>query len=1140
MTLNRIRLGILCLAVTTLAVCSGRVALRAQSTTEGAIAGTVSDSSGALVGGATVTIHNVATNAEFKLVTDSSGYFKAPLLEPGKYTVSFASAGFAGYLADGVIVQVGQVTEIEPHLALASASSSVEVNEVASVINQDSPDLTATLNERAMESIPINNRRWSSLAMTTPGIVADTSGFGLISVRGISTILNNIEIDGADDNQAYYAEERGRTREAYSTSASAVQEFAVNSGVYSAEYGRAAGGVVTSITKSGSNDLHAQLYFYQRESKWNAFNDFSKLTTLNTTTNTYVAAPIKPEDIRKIYGFTAGGALIKDKLFWIYTYDQHSRINPIVGVPNSPSSFYTLPAAALPSGAACDLTTGYESGDTTPTATQNAYACTLAARQGVSYAQGATLYDAGITALNSDIGTTPHAGFQEINTPKVDWQINQREHVSVLYHRLRWDSPGGVQTASTDHYAFDTQGNDFVKLDYGVTKLTSFFTSRISNELLYQYGRELNDEGQQPFSAYTKQYLQGTNGATATASGGFTPNVPEVAVATGTSGFYVGSPYYSYRKALPDEKKWQIGDILYYTKGNHSFKFGTDNVNNNDLLNNTYESNGFISYTYLGNYINDVLNETKSGSTCNSSALATATKNATTGVITSALGTYPCYSTAAQGFGPPEFGITTTDYAFFAQDNWKIAPRLSLELGLRWDYENLPPPFSNLITATGNFVPYAGLSNTPGDKANFGPRVGFAYGLLGGGNTVLRGGYGIYYGRITNGNLLNVRLNTGSPNGQFVTTFKPAAQGTTPAGPQFPNIVANANAAGTPSSYFLAPNLRNPEVQEFDLNISHQWEHGTVAQLSYLGGLGRELPNFLDLNLNPASIENVTITVSDTSGAGPIPNGTQFVVPTYTAYGNTGLFGTAANSYTTITELTSNINSSYNAMVFEVQNRSLKSVQFDANYTWSHSLDFAQQSSTTTSTNNWYDPFSNPRANYGNSQWNVPNRLVGYALWSLPNVHTQSFLKYLTNDWSFDDSFQIQNGLPYTFSTSSFNSSAAIGLGWNGSGASSFVPQIGFDNKRIRRKMVDDIRVQKEISLNERYHLQLIANVFNVANHQNFDGINSTGYVLSSGSTSTTGTATYQSATYGQFTNSNSSGFLYTPRQIEIAARFSF
>jgi outer membrane receptor protein involved in Fe transport len=1105
--------------------------LHAQTTTEGAIAGTIEDPSGAIVGGAAVTIHNVATNAEIALTADNSGYFKAPLLEPGTYTVSLSANGFAPYRADGVLVQVGQVTTIEPHLALASTSSSVEVTESAPTLNMDSPDVSATLNTRALADIPINNRRWSSLAMTTPGIVADSSGFGLISIRGISTILNNVEIDGADDNQAYYAEERGRTREAYSTSGSAVREFAVNTGVYSAEYGRAAGGVVTSVTKSGSNQLHGQAYFYDRESKWNAFNDFSKLTTLNSTTNTYVAAPIKPEDLRKIYGFTVGGAIIQDKLFWIYTYDQHSRINPIVGVPNSPSTFYTLPAATLATGEVCD-SNGYLTGG--PTIDE--YACTLAARQGVSYAQGASLYSAGIAALNTDIGTTPHAGYQEINTPKLDWQVNDKEHVSVLYHRLRWDSPGGVQTASTDHYAFDTQGNDFVKLDYGVAKLTSLITSTISNEFLFQYGRELNDEGQQPFSNYTKQYLQGTNGATATASGGFTPNVPEVAVATSTSGFYIGSPYYSYRKALPDERKWQIGDIVYYSKGNHSFKFGTDNVHNNDLLNNTYESNGFISYNYLGNYINDVLNEGNANSTCNSSASA-----APSSATASATGTYPCYSSMTQGFGPPEFAISTTDYGFFGQDNWRITPRLSLELGLRWDYEALPAPFSNLVTAAGNFVPYSGLTNTPSDKANFGPRVGFAYDPFGDGNTVVRGGYGIYYGRITNGNLLNVRLNTGSPNGQYTTTFKPAAQGTTPAGPQFPNIVAGAGASGTPNSYFLDPNLRNPEVQEFDLAVQHQLNHGTVLQLNYLGALGRELPNFLDLNLNPASIQNVTITVADSTGAGPIPSGTQFVVPTYTAYGNTALFGTAANSFTTITELTSNINSSYNAMVFEVLNRSLKSVQFDFNYTWSHSLDFAQQASTTTSTNNWYDPFSNARANYGNSAWDVPNRLVGYTLWKLPNIQTQSFLKYLSNDWSFDDSFQIQDGLPFTFATSSFNSYAAIGSGWNGSGASSFVPAIGIDNKRIRRKMVDDVRLQKEVPFGDRYHLQLMANVFNIANHQNFDGINSTGYVLSScGSTCPlAGTATFQS-TYGQFTSSNSSGFLYTPRQIEIAARLTF
>jgi hypothetical protein len=163
---------------------------------------------------------------------------------------------------------------------------------------------------------------------------------------------------------------------------------------------------------------------------------------------------------------------------------------------------------------------------------------------------------------------------------------------------------------------------------------------------------------------------------------------------------------------------------------------------------------------------------------------------------------------------------------------------------------------------------------------------------------------------------------------------------------------------------------------------------------------------------------------------------------------------------------------------------------------------------------------------------------VGYTLWTLPNLHTQSLIKYLTNDWSFDDSFQIQDGLPFTLATSSYNSSDAEGTGWNGSGASSFVPAIGIDNKRIRRKMVDDLRFQKEIPFGERYHLQLMANVFNVANHQNYDGINSTGYVMSS-TGALTGTATWQS-NYGQFTSSNSSGFLYTPRNIEIAARLTF
>ena len=301
-----------CATVFSLAALSAS-SLFAQSSTQGAIGGNVFDSTGAVVAQASVAIRNDGTNATIQLTADSSGFFKAPLLEPGSYTVTTSATGFSG-TTDKVIVQVGQLTTISPHLGAAGTSDTVVVSADIPVLNFDSPDFASNINERALENIPINNRRWSSLVLFTPGVTIDSSGFGLVSVRGISTLLNNIEIDGADDNQAYFSEERGRTREAYSTSGSAVREFQVNTGVYAAEYGRAAGGVINSVTKSGTNQIHGEAYFYDRESKFNAFNDQSTIPQTQAN-GTVVNVPFKPKDLRKIYGFSAGGPIIKDKLF---------------------------------------------------------------------------------------------------------------------------------------------------------------------------------------------------------------------------------------------------------------------------------------------------------------------------------------------------------------------------------------------------------------------------------------------------------------------------------------------------------------------------------------------------------------------------------------------------------------------------------------------------------------------------------------------------------------------------------------------------------------------------------------------------------------------------------------------------------
>jgi hypothetical protein len=1123
----------------------------AQSSTQGAITGTVVDATNALIGNASITIHNDGTNAETKVTSDASGFFKQPLLEPGVYTVTVTSDRFEAYVATHVIVQVGQVTRLAPHLTLGGASEKVTVTAEAPILNFDSPDFSSNINKRALDNIPVNNRRWSSLALLTPGVTVDSSGFGLVSVRGISPILNNIEIDGADDNQAYFSEERGRTREAYSTSAAAVAEFQVNTGVYPAQYGRAAGGVINSVTKSGTNMIHGQAYFYDRESKWNAFNDQSTLTTLNATTHTNTTTPLKPKDLRKIYGFTVGGPIIKDKLFFLYTYDQHSRIFPLFAVPSNPSSFYSLPDAALPGTSVCNLTTGYFSGAPTGTSTLDAQVCTLAAREqaaGVapptgfgtwSYAAGAAAYTNGISALNGDLGLIPRTGYQEINTPKLDWQINSKEHLAVLYHRLRWDSPGGVQTNATGNYSLDATGTDFVKLDYGLAKLTSVISNNISNEVLYQYGRELNDEGQYPLSAYTTTYLQQANG-----------HVPYISLDSGT-GFNVGSPYYSYRPAYPDERKWQIGDVLYYQRGNNSFKAGVDTVHNYDLTNQSQYYEGLYTYSNnIANYLADLatkpLNSGAGKGSCDSAQQTAASASS------SAVGVYPCYTSYMQEFGPTTFDFATLDYGFFLQDNWKILPRLTLELGIRYDYETIPNAVPALTTATGSFVPFNGIANNPSDKNNFGPRIGFAFDLFGTGATVLRGGYGLYYGRITNGNIGTARSTTGSPLAQTSSTVK-ASTGLA-SEPLFDNTfsASQLSTSALPSGYFLAKNLQNPQIHEFDLQLQQQLGHGTVAQVSYLGALGRELPNFLDVNLDPTTVQTVNITVADTTGLSPIPAGTVIPVPTYTKFGNVGLLGASATNFQAITEYLSNINSSYNALAAEVQNRTFRSLQFDLSYTWSHSLDYFQGSSTAGQTNNWYDPYANARTNYGNSSFNIPNRLVGYALYNFPNLNTKNPIKYLTNGWSIDDSFQAQTTIPYSATVSGSNSTSvkntlyptgspsAVSSGFNGAGGASYLPQLGHNNRTAKRILVDDVRVEKQFAFRDRYALHIILQGFNIANHQNVSSVNSIAYKLAGTAGSPlAGVATYQS-NFGTVNTTNNSGFSYTPRQLELSFKLDF
>ena len=428
-----------------------------QSTTTGAIGGTVTNPNDEVVQGATVTVKSVETSKEDSEVTDDQGRFRIVNLQPGSYTVTVNATGFGLFTQDLVTVEVGQVTNLPIQVALGAVSGIVEITSDAPVINTSQQDFSSNINQTSINELPVNGRRWSNFAVLTPGAVPD-GNFGLISFRGISGLLNNSTVDGGDNNQAFFSEERGRTRSAYSISQGAIREFQVNTSNYSAEYGRSAGGVINAVTKSGTNEFHGGAFLYARNNKWGARNPNSFVRQFVNGVFTPVA--IKPEDARYQFGGTIGGPIVKEKAFFFFSYDEQKRNFPGVAV------FST------------NLAVPYL--DTVNRAN-------LLAR-GVTNAQ----IDSTLQFLNSLTGETPRRGDQRLFLPKIDWHITNNHQFTATYNRLRWASPAGVQTGATvtrDRAGF---GDDFVEVDSLNFRLSSLVSSNTVNEFRFQWVNEIN------------------------------------------------------------------------------------------------------------------------------------------------------------------------------------------------------------------------------------------------------------------------------------------------------------------------------------------------------------------------------------------------------------------------------------------------------------------------------------------------------------------------------------------------------------------------------------------------------------------------------------------------------------------------
>ena len=1072
----------------------------------GSINGVVKDPNGAVVPNATILATNEGTSTAVSAKTDAGGTYIITNLQPGTYDVQTTASGFGPSKQTGVHVEVGLSTNLDVSLAVAGQEEVVTVTSEAPIINTEQSVFGTNIDQTALTDLPINQRRWSNFALLSSGAVPDGT-FGDVAFRGLGYMFDNNTVDGAANTQGFFAEEVGRTRMAYSTSLESVQEFQVTTSNYSAEYGHAVGGVINAITKSGTNGLHGDAYYYLRDSTiGGAYTPFATGAVLQPN-GSYATVPIKPLDIRNQFGADAGGPIIKNRFFWYFNFDDFRRDFPVTNIPLSPQNFFAPISVTAPASCTGAKLIGGSAGFPKIPNGQ------ILDCRGFSQTQ----VNSAVAFLDSTTGTSPRTGDQTIFFPKLDWKPNDNNTISGSYNRVRWKSPFGVQTNATTDRAIDSNGDDYVKDDRTVANWSAVVNAWSTNNLRFIYTRDFEFENPTPS-------LPGEP----VSALGLAPQADINSCGFGTGGttlactWDLGTPYYLNRADYPDEKRYQVADTFSISKGSHLIKFGFDITHTSDLLNAYASGDQFGEYAYnqLADYISDYLVAVNHlGNACLSSTGAS----------------IPCYNDYLQTFGPLQFTVPTLETGLFVQDDWRVMPRLTLNLGLRWDHESLPSPV----------LPNPAISQTtsfPSDNKDFGPRFGFAWDITGQGTTVLRGGYGLYFGRISNEQIYEAMTQTGNAGAQLSPEIFPTTSTGAPVAnvPLYGNVLSSYNASvGVANIAYFPSDMRLPGAEEFDAVLEHEFWHNTSVSLSYIGSVGRFLPIGLDTNLN-----NPPSTITYAISGGPLA-GQKVSEPLFT--------GTRPNpNFNQIVEYCTCGISHYNAMVLEGKRRMSGGLQFDFIYTYASDTDDVasgtgssggEATSPAVTSDGAVNPF-NFRAEEGVSNLEVRNRFVGSVIWQPPYFdHSPSMLsRGLLSGWLISVNEIAETGLPF-IETISGNEPSGIKptptlssggpTGGKTSTRAYFVPK---NSNFLPPTVNTDMRIARGFMIHERLRTELSLEAFNLFNHVNYN--TATGAAYTTGGTAAAPTLTY-STSFGNLTAANN-GVFFTARQLQLGAKISF
>ena len=1056
-----------CSAVATIHTCA-----HAQTAVNGAISGFVLDTSGAALAGATIEVHNNADGSIRRTTTQTKGEFLVPNLPAGDYTVAVDYALFARFTLPPVVVEVGATTSVEARLHLATVSTTVNVSAEPAVAISAGETSTATTTSvitfNEINLLPTNAQRWQSFALLTPTANPDSQSGdseALLSFRGLASTQNSTSIDGANDDQSFASVPRGAGIEsgadledaaetgssthlaigsaaggggygrhsgmAYTFTKEAVREFRVSSQNYSALYGHAAGGIITTVSKSGTNDLHGTAFYLIRSSALGATNPFSIATSYNNGVVT--TGPVKPNDLRQQFGGSAGGPILRDKLFFFYAYDQQARTFPAISTPQDPN-FFAL------------------------TSTQTA----LLANRGVTSAKT----NAALNYLNSLTGKIPRSQNQTINFAKFDWQAAPHHRASLQYNRARSSAPSGSRSASVVDVGRGSLGNSFATLDSLLGRWTWLAKPSLTNELRAQYGRDLQYEQAPP--PLPQEPAIGPGGT-----------APEVAI--GPDGFTFGTSSSLGRNAFPDEDKLELADLITWTHGRHQIQTGIDVSFVHDDINALANTQGAFHYDsnttagHAGGLVDWIADYTFG---------VNAYPNGGCPSIVSPIHDF-CFRSFTQSFGQQSAIFTTQEWAGFLQDDWPIKPTLTINAGLRYEYELLPLPQQPNAALDAAFGTTGATSVFPEDRNNFGPRIGASWQPFGVSRGLIRIGYGLFYGRLPGATIRSALVDTALPSSATHVLITPT---TVTNCPQVANqgfgyvctfiTTPPAAVAATTTATVFDRRFRLPTVQQGSFTIEREIHAGIVASATYLMNLDRQLPNSVDLNIAPATATK-TFQLQGGTGEVGVQDTETFVLPFYSQRINT--------SFGPVTAITSNADATYNALVLEARRRLRSGLEFRGSWTWSKAIDFGQGGATPR-TNAQLDPF-NIRYDRGLSDLNLPHKILATAIWQ-PTLRTEThWLRIAASDWTISPIFTESSGRPYSLNI--FGGTRLTGghESINGSGGAVYLPTVGRNTLRLPDTARIDLRLIRAIPLTEKIHLRATVEAFNLTNRVNYSAI---------------------------------------------------